>query len=54
LDLLKFFLQTAFALKALNNNQLTDLSLPVSEVGKMLGGWQKQLAKETTSRQGRS
>ncbi len=49
LDLLKFFLQTAFELKALDNKQLADLSLVINEIGKMLGGWQKQLTKQTPS-----
>ena len=49
LDLLKFFLQTAFELKALDNKQLANLSLIINEVGKMLGGWQKQLTKQTPS-----
>lgn len=47
LDLLKYFLQTAFDLKAIDNKTLANLSLPISEVGKMLGGWQKQLIKQT-------
>lgn len=47
LDLLKYFLQTAFELKAIDNKTLADLSLPIAEVGKMLGGWQKQLVKQT-------
>lgn len=47
LDLLKYFLQTAFELKAIDNKTLSNLSLPIGEVGKMLGGWQKQLVKQT-------
>ena len=47
LDLLKYFLQAAFDLKAIDNTTLANLSLPIGEVGKMLGGWQKQLVKQT-------
>ena len=47
LDSLKFFLQIAWELKALDNKKFAGLSQPLVEVGKMLGGWQKQLLKET-------
>ncbi len=46
LDVLKFFLQSAWELKALDNKKFTALSIPLVEVGKMLGGWKKQLIKE--------
>ncbi len=41
LDLLKYFLQTAFELKAIDNKKLAALSIQLGEVGKMLGGWKK-------------
>jgi hypothetical protein len=41
LDLLKYFLQTAFELKAIDNKKLAALSVQLGEVGKMLGGWKK-------------
>lgn len=47
LDALKFFLQIAWQIKALDNKKYIRLSEPLNEVGKMLGGWQKQLQKET-------
>ena len=47
LDTLKYFLQLAWELKALDNKQFTAISSPVVEAGKMLGGWQRQLVKET-------
>jgi len=50
LDSLKFFLQVAWELKALDNKKYLTVSYPLSEVGKMLGGWRKQLQKETPVR----
>src|SRR3989338_4457275 len=47
LDLLKYFLQTAFDLKAIDNITLANLSLPIAEVGNQLGGWLKTLVKQT-------
>jgi hypothetical protein len=47
LDTLKYFLQLAWELKALDNKQFASVSGPLVESGKMLGGWQKQLVKET-------
>ena len=47
LDLLKFFLQIAWELKAVGNKEFYKISVPLVEAGKMLGGWQKQLLKET-------
>ncbi len=43
LDALKFFLQVAWELKVLDNKKYLRLSEPLAEVGKMLGGWRKQL-----------
>jgi len=45
LDLLKYFLQMAFDLKAIDSKQLAAIVTPLGEVGKMLGGWKKQLAQ---------
>jgi hypothetical protein len=50
LDSLKLFLQIAWELKALDNKKYLTVSNPLSEVGKMLGGWRKQLQKETPVR----
>ena len=41
LDLLKFFLQIAWELKAIDNKKYITLSEALSEVGKMLGGWMR-------------
>lgn len=45
LDSLKFFLQIAWEIKALDNKKFTRLSQPLVEIGRMLGGWRKQLQK---------
>lgn len=42
LDLLKFFLQIAWEIKSLDNKKYIALSECLNEIGKMLGGWQKQ------------
>lgn len=47
LDALKFFLNIAWELKALDNKKYIRLSEPLVEVGKMLGGWRKQLESNT-------
>ncbi|MDP2708877.1 MAG: four helix bundle protein [bacterium] len=47
LDMLKFFIQIAWELKAIDNKKFAELSSPLIEIGKMLGGWQRQLIKET-------
>ena len=48
LDTLKFFLQIGWELKALDNKKFAELSQPLVEVGKMLGGWQKQAVTTQT------
>lgn len=47
LDTLKFFLQIGWELKALDNKKFSELSQPLVEIGKMLGGWQKQVLTQT-------
>ena len=47
LDLLKFFMQIAWELKAIDNKKFAELAALLVEIGRMLGGWQKQLIKET-------
>ena len=49
LDLLKFFLQIAWEIKALDNKKFILLSEKLNEVGKMLGGWLRQLTKENSA-----
>ena len=42
LDLLKFFMQIAWEIKALPNKKFLLLSEKLVEIGKMLGGWIKR------------
>ena len=44
LDLLKFFLQLAWEIKVLDNKKYITLSEPLEEIGRMLGGWVRQVA----------
>jgi hypothetical protein len=53
LDTLKFFLQIGWELKAFDNKKFAELSMPLVEVGKMLGGWQKQVLTQTPQPDGR-
>lgn len=43
LDLLKFFLQLSWECKALDSKKFSAISELTIEVGRMLGGWQKQV-----------
>lgn len=45
LDSLKFFLQISWEIKALDNKKFVHLSKLLVEIGRMLGGWRKQLQK---------
>lgn len=47
LDVLKFFLQVAWEIKALDTKKYIILSEHLNEVGKMLGGWRKGLENKT-------
>lgn len=50
-DLLKFFLQLAWEVKALDTKKYAMLMEPLNSIGKMLGGWYKNcLAKAQTHR----
>ncbi len=44
LDLLKFFLRVAWESHALDNKKFVTLSEPLEEIGRMLGGWLRQIA----------
>lgn len=48
LDTLKFFLQIALDLKAIDSKQFASISSPLVEAGKMLGGWYKQQLSKNT------
>ncbi len=45
LDLVKFFLQILWEIRALDNKKYAVLSEKLNEIGKMLGGWVRQLQK---------
>ena len=47
LDLIKFFLQIAWEQKSLDHRKYHLLSGLLDEIGKMLGGWLKQLSQKT-------
>lgn len=46
-DLVKFFLQISWEIKALDNRKYAALSERLEEIGRMLGGWLRQLASKT-------
>lgn len=46
LDMLKFFLQIAWEIKSIDSKKYIILSEHLDEVGRMLGGWQKQYVTE--------
>lgn len=48
LDLLKLMLQLAWDIKALDNKRYMRLSDLLAEIGRMLGGWRRQLTNKTT------
>ncbi|MCX6781239.1 MAG: four helix bundle protein [Candidatus Magasanikbacteria bacterium] len=49
LDTLKFFLQIAWEIKTIDHKKYAALSAPLHEIGKMLGGWRKQLQNNEPS-----
>jgi len=44
-DTLKILLMILWETKSLDNKKYIALSLPIDEIGKMLGGWNGQLSK---------
>src|SRR4030042_1622539 len=52
IDTLKIFLMILWETKSLDNKKYITLSLKIDEIGKMLGGWQGQLLKQNSLRQG--
>ncbi len=46
-DLIKLLLQLAWDIGALDNKKYIHLSGDLSEIGKMLGGWKRQLTNKT-------
>ncbi|KKW42438.1 MAG: hypothetical protein UY91_C0003G0021 [Parcubacteria group bacterium GW2011_GWB1_55_9] len=49
LDTLKVFLLVLWETKSLDTKKYAALSVPLEEVGKMLGGWNGQLTRQNTS-----
>jgi len=47
IDLVKLLLQLSWEIKAIDNKKYIHLSERFSEIGKMLGGWKKQLLIKT-------
>lgn len=52
LDVLKFFLQVAWEIKALDTKKYIMLSEKLNEIGRMLGGWNRQLIRENPAFRG--
>ena len=50
LDLLKFLLQILWEIKALDNKKYIVISEKLNEIGRMLGGWNRQLSKENLAK----
>lgn len=48
LDLLKFFLQISWEVKVLDNKKYATISEKLLEIGKMLGGWVRQMTPKET------
>lgn len=48
LDVLKILLMVLWETKSLDNKKYATLSAPLEEIGKMLGGWNGQLAKQNS------
>jgi hypothetical protein len=48
LDLVKFFLQITWEIKAIDNKQYALISEQLDEIGKMLGGWIRQIQKQNS------
>ena len=46
LDLVKFFLQVLWEIKALDNKKYTAISEQLFEIGRMLGGWLRQIINQ--------
>ena len=46
LDTVKFLLRVAWEIKSIDNNKYIELSKQLDTIGKMLGGWQRQVEKQ--------
>ncbi|MFH1226100.1 MAG: four helix bundle protein [bacterium] len=52
LDTLKILLMILWETKSLDNKKYIALSAPLDEIGRMLGGWNSQLAKQNSPKTG--
>jgi len=52
LDLLKFLLQIAWEIKAIDNKKYISISKYLNEMGRMVGGWSKGLQKRNPAQSG--
>lgn len=50
IDLIKFFLQIVWEINSLEDKKYITISEPLTEVGRMLGGWYRQLISKTSAR----
>jgi hypothetical protein len=50
LDLLKFFIQSAWELKCLDHKKYAALAAPLAEIGRMVGGWRKTVQNKAPDR----
>lgn len=48
-DLLKFFLQILWEIRSIDNRKYVMLSEKLDEIGRMLGGWLRQVSEPTRS-----
>ncbi len=52
IDMVKFFLQILWEIKAMDTKRYIAFSEKYSEIGRMLGGWARQLGKQNPARGG--
>jgi hypothetical protein len=43
LDLIRFFMQVGWEVNVLDHKKFAAISVPLNEIGKMIGGWKKSL-----------
>ncbi len=48
LDTLKFLISVAWEAKVISNGRFEEISLKLNEIGKMFGGWKKNLESPVT------
>jgi hypothetical protein len=53
IDLTKILLMILWEVKAIDNKKYLNLSQPLEEIGRMLGGWHGQITKQNSPDKGR-